>query len=155
MAASLRFLAQNDLELLDRFQFDVLPCLNPFGFLRNFRNYRENVDGIDINRTFDDLSTVEAKIVRSFLVGRQYDLFVEFHEDWAYDGFYLFELSQNYKSIDEKITATVSQVAKLHRNALLKLATRRSCLRTSDSTYNSPRSPLLEESNTPTKLEFK
>ena len=81
MAASLRFLAQNDLELLDRFQFDVLPCLNPFGFIRNFRNYRENVDGIDINRTFDDLSTVEAKIVRSFLVGRQYDLFVEFHED--------------------------------------------------------------------------
>ena len=117
MAASLRFLAQNDLELLDRFQFDVLPCLNPFGFIRNFRNYRENVDGIDINRTFDDLSTVEAKIVRLFLVGRQYDLFVEFHEDWAYDGFYLFELSQNYKSIDEKITATVSQVAKLHRNA--------------------------------------
>lgn len=36
MAASLRFLAQNDLELLDRFQFDVLPCLNPFGFIRNF-----------------------------------------------------------------------------------------------------------------------
>ena len=97
------------------------------------------------------------------------------------------------------ITATVSQVAKLHRNAqvncyetnnaavldhLLRieestnaslpfqaantqatllpvkrspqaLATRRSCLHTSDSIYNTPRSSLLEESNRPTKLEFK
>ncbi|MAE20513.1 hypothetical protein CMK12_17635 [Candidatus Poribacteria bacterium] len=80
-----------------------LPCLNPFGFIRN---YRENAEGIDINRTFEDLYTVEAKIVRSFLVEWQYDLFIEFHEDWEYDGFYFFELNQNYKSIGE-----------LHRNA--------------------------------------
>ena len=34
VGAALRFLAQNDLELLDQFQFDVLLCLNPFGFIR-------------------------------------------------------------------------------------------------------------------------
>ena len=83
--------------------------LHSFGFIRNFRNYRENVDGIDINRTFDDLSTVEVKIVKSFLVVWQYDLFVEFHEDWAYNGFYLFDLSQNCKSIDEKINYSHGQ----------------------------------------------
>ena len=85
--AILTFLEQHLPRWRDQFHFDVFPCLNPFGFSHNLR---ENSDGIDINRTFEDEPTVEARAVQLVLEHSKYDLFIEFHEDWEYDGFYLF-----------------------------------------------------------------
>jgi len=114
--AILSFLEQDLTTWRNRFQFDVFPCLNPFGFIHNLR---ENSDEIDINRTFEDEPTAEAKMVHSMLKDCQYDLFIEFHEDWEYDGFYLFELNEDHRQIGEVITSAVGQLGKLHRNSLV------------------------------------
>ncbi len=114
--AILTFLEQHLPRWRDQFHFDVFPCLNPFGFSHNLR---ENSDGIDINRTFEDEPTVEARAVQSVLEHSKYDLFIEFHEDWEYDGFYLFELNENRLQLGESITSAVSLIGKLHQNALV------------------------------------
>lgn len=66
----------------------ILPCINPWGWVHDVR---ENAAGVDINRAFEDDGARETVICKQLLGAERFDVFVEFHEDWEFEGFYLFE----------------------------------------------------------------
>ena len=80
---------------IGKFNFTIMPCINPSGY---DLGTRENENGIDINRSFDKDGVKESSCVKKFLSGKKFDLFMEFHEDWEYDGYYLYEISPNPKA---------------------------------------------------------
>ena len=85
------------LDLLEQGAFDdravwfLCPLLNPAGF--NCRT-RENADGLDLNRDYKALRSIEIQAHARWL-GRQpnFDLAICLHEDWESSGFYLYELN--------------------------------------------------------------
>lgn len=90
----------------DRFNFTVLPCLNPSGY---DLGSRENENGVDINRTFDKNDVTESSAVKKFLEGKKFDLFLEFHEDWEYDGYYLYEVADSGRKVGKKIISKLEK----------------------------------------------
>ena len=109
--AIMRFLARDHSSLLQTFEFFILPCINPHGFVHNTR---ENAIGLDLNRSFEDDTTPEAILVKRILRDRRFDTFVEFHEDWEFEGFYLFELQRNQRSIGPKIIERIKQLGPIY-----------------------------------------
>lgn len=89
-----------------KFNFSILPCINPSGF---DLGTRENEKCVDINRSFDNYKVDESLSVKKFLGKKRFDLFIEFHEDWEYDGYYLYEPSKNEK-FGEKIIASMGKL---------------------------------------------
>ncbi len=76
--------------LPDDAEFWILPCLNPYGFTVN---QRENAVGIDLNRDYQDLKSVEVRAHRAWLRDKgQFDCAMSLHEDWESSGFYLYAL---------------------------------------------------------------
>ncbi len=74
-------------EEYSRFSFDIIPLVNPWGWVHDLRYNR---DGRDVNRDLSSLRTQEASIVVDFLDGKEYDLMVDCHESRA-GGFYLYQ----------------------------------------------------------------
>jgi len=70
------------------FEFVVVPCANPSGYVRNTR---ENNRGSDINRSFEAEEEDEVHIIKKMLSGERFDCHVDFHEDWEAAGFYMYE----------------------------------------------------------------
>lgn len=64
----------------------VIPCANPAGFKHE---RRENEDGEDINRQFDDGTKQEEELVLRDMVA-QCDLLITLHEDGTRDGCYAY-----------------------------------------------------------------
>ena len=85
--AVLRFLERDPIDLLNRFAFLILPCINPWGYVHN---RRENADGIDINRAFED-DVLESNLVKAVLKDKRFDAYMDVHEDWEATGFYMYE----------------------------------------------------------------
>jgi len=109
--AIVRFLERDHGTLLQTFEFFILPCINPHGYVHNTR---ENAIGLDINRSFEDDTTQEAILVKNVLQDRHFDTFVEFHEDWEFEGYYLFELQRNQRPIGRKIIENIKQIGPIH-----------------------------------------
>ncbi|HVS54572.1 MAG TPA: M14 family metallocarboxypeptidase [Opitutaceae bacterium] len=85
------------LELIERGVLDsravwfVCPLLNPAGFLRRTR---ENAEGIDLNRDYKALRSLEIQAHARWLQGQpNFDLALCLHEDWESQGYYLYELN--------------------------------------------------------------
>ncbi len=85
------------LALLEQGAFDpravwfLCPLLNPLGFLRRTR---ENPDGVDLNRDYKSLRTLEIRAHTRWLQNQPpFDLAICLHEDWESRGFYLYELN--------------------------------------------------------------
>jgi len=70
--------------------FDMVPLVNPWGWVHK---YRRNQQALDINRDFNSFQSQEAKLLRTFLEGKKYDLAIDEHEDSDAAGFYLYELA--------------------------------------------------------------
>ena len=84
------------LHLLERGVFDtravwfLCPLLNPAGFNRRTR---ENADGLDLNRDYKTLRSLEIQAHARWLQRQpNFDLTLHVHEDWEAHGFYLYEL---------------------------------------------------------------
>jgi murein peptide amidase A len=77
----------------ERATWFLIPMVNPTGF---FRNQRENIEGVDLNRDYLEPKAPETRAHVSWL-GRQpgFDLAVCLHEDWEAAGFYLYELARD------------------------------------------------------------
>jgi hypothetical protein len=75
-----------------RFNYTVLPCINPYGFEHNTR---ANHDAIDLNRQFRNADPPEeVRIVKNAAGNTKYRIAMEFHEDIDTPAFYLYELAQ-------------------------------------------------------------
>ena len=75
----------------DRAVWFLCPLLNPAGFLRATR---ENSDGLDLNRDYQDLRSAEIRAHAGWLARQpNFDLALCVHEDWESTGFYLYELN--------------------------------------------------------------
>jgi len=109
--AVLKFLERNNTRLLEHLDLCVIPCLNPCGYVRGTR---ENGDGMDINRSFEDDSTAEAVLVKELLRGQRFDLLVEFHEDWEVEGYYLYEFRRRGPVLGPTAVARVAQIGPIH-----------------------------------------
>jgi len=93
--AILEFLEQDGEKLQGRVDLDVMPCINPWGYEYD---RRENSGGIDINRCFEEEDLEEVRLCKGLLKSERFDLFLEFHEDWEFEGYYLFEVRQEEAS---------------------------------------------------------
>lgn len=69
----------------------ICPALNPYGLRHNLR---ENADGIDLNRDYQNRISREVSSHASWLLNRKIpDLFISLHEDWETSGFYFYEIN--------------------------------------------------------------
>ena len=87
--------------------FDIIPIVNPWGWVHNIRFNR---DGTDINRDFATFKSQEARIVKKTMQDAAYHLMLDLHEDPSADGFYLYQYALGDKAAGEKIVARVAQM---------------------------------------------
>ncbi len=74
---------------LERFNFLLFPCLNPWGLVNNVRT---DEAGRDLNRSYrtDDIPQTAAH--RALLAGRTFTCALTLHEDYDANGLYLYEI---------------------------------------------------------------
>ncbi len=105
--ASLQFLSRDNSNLLKTFNFIVIPCINPYGYVHNTR---ENKDGIDINRMFESDEIREVMIIKEALDETQFSFTIDFHEDYDATGFYLYEGKDDGKLIGPEIAQQATSI---------------------------------------------
>ncbi|MFH1275987.1 MAG: M14 family metallocarboxypeptidase [Candidatus Woesearchaeota archaeon] len=77
--ALLRFMQGPLLNYLDRFNFLIFPCLNPWGFEND---KRKNINGVDINRSFMMNTSVVALVLKTLIRDNLiYSFAMNLHED--------------------------------------------------------------------------
>jgi len=70
--------------------WQIFPCLNPWGLERNSRTDEK---GRDLNRHYNTRTVPQIEAQRSLMKGWRYDLAVTLHEDYDARGFYLYEIA--------------------------------------------------------------
>lgn len=105
--AALKFLSRDNNILLQEYNFVVLPCINPYGYVHDVR---DNSDRKDINRSFETEDVSEAEIVKSALGRDRFIFTIDFHEDYDAAGFYLYEGKRDGQYICPEIAKIVKSV---------------------------------------------
>ena len=105
--AILQFLKRDATNLQEHFSFTVIPCINPYGYVRNIR---ENREGIDINRSFETNDVLEVTIVQEAIENMQFLFTIDFHEDYEAKGFYLYEGKHDEQYIGPGIVKNVNTI---------------------------------------------
>jgi murein peptide amidase A len=113
---ALAFLEGNWAQWLDRLQFRVIPCLNPWGYIHNTR---ENAQGVDINWACLRKDVPEIALIRQFIEGKKFVATVDLHEDWESPGFYVYELYRDF-AIGQQITRRVAGVCQLNTERVIE-----------------------------------
>ncbi|MCG9127880.1 succinylglutamate desuccinylase/aspartoacylase family protein [Candidatus Poribacteria bacterium] len=120
--------------LLDRFNWMISPCDNPYGYERNIR---ENADGLDLNRMFETPQhTKETEFIADSLnhisipkhISREkgskrlaITVALDLHEDMDSDGFYLWERRRSYHTpIGDVIVNKVNTVCSINRTSKIE-----------------------------------
>lgn len=91
---------------LGEVEFTVVPCVNPVGYVRDTR---ENGAGVDINRSFEGGDVPEVQLLKETLEGCRVDAFVDCHEDWEADGFYMYEGLRQGSAVGPAVIAAVEE----------------------------------------------
>ena len=105
--AALQFLERDNSSLLQSFSFVVIPCINPYGYIHNTR---ENREGIDINRSFEDDNIQESNIIKNTLEHKHFSLAIDLHEDYETNGFYLYEGNRYEKYLGPKLVKATQHI---------------------------------------------
>jgi len=82
--------AEESLPRFRNWNFQIFPCLNPWGLEGNIRN---NSGGEDLNRSYQSRKLPQITAQIAAMKGWKYDLAVTLHEDYDARGFYLYEIS--------------------------------------------------------------
>lgn len=114
--AALRFLEKDNLDLLKDFEFLILPCINPYGYINDCRL---NCESVDINRSFHNDSSIEAAIVKEALKESYFDFFIDLHEDCEYNGFYLFEGTRRKNPLGKDIIGSISEIGEINNDEII------------------------------------
>jgi murein peptide amidase A len=109
VTAVLQFLEQRRWEQYPEIDFTIYPCVNPNGF---DAGTRENAAGDDINRSFYGEGTPESRAMRRSLEGARFDYWIDAHEDYAEDGYYMFAPADSEWAAD--IVRAVSRVGPIN-----------------------------------------
>ena len=108
--AVLQFLARDNTALLKKFSFVIIPCINPYGYVHNTRETR---DDVDINRSFETDDVAEGAIIKKALGQTQFAFAIDFHEDYDATGFYLYEGKRDEQYIGPELAAAAKAVGPL------------------------------------------
>lgn len=102
----------------DRAVWFLCPLLNPVGFIRRTR---ENADGLDLNRDYKSLRSIEIQAHARWLQQQpNFDLALCLHEDWEAKGFYLYELNPTAReSVAPKIIDAVSTICPIETATMI------------------------------------
>jgi len=76
-------------EILRQRPVTLFPCLNPVGFIENTRR---DGTGVDLNRSFTDVTQPVIAAWQTAVSGRCFDVAATLHEDYDATGIYLYEL---------------------------------------------------------------
>jgi predicted deacylase len=112
--AVLRFLEHDRDAWRDRLAFEVIPCLNPYGWVNNTRH---NAEDLDLNWSYARDDVAEIKVIKDLARGRRFEFVVDFHEDWESPGFYLYELGRDRGPSAPEILRRVSAICPLNTAA--------------------------------------
>lgn len=108
--AVLRFVEEDMDSWLGQVAFTAIPCVNPVGYVRGTR---ENGAGADVNRSFESDDVPEAQLLKEALEGCRADAFVDCHEDWEADGFYMYEGPRQGRAVGPAVIAAVEERASI------------------------------------------
>lgn len=100
----------------DRFNYWIIPCLNPEGFELNTR---EDDRGVDLNRDYTARATARVRShIRWFESQPNFDLALLLHEDWESSGFYLYELNpDNLPSLASTMVEAAARACPIDRGS--------------------------------------
>ncbi len=70
--------------------FDIIPVVNPWGWVHR---RRRNAEDQDLNRDFASFDAPESRVIKSLFDSNVYDLMVDLHEDGHVSGFYFYRLA--------------------------------------------------------------
>jgi murein peptide amidase A len=84
--------------------FDIIPVVNPWGWVHDIRYNRA---AIDINRDFATFDSQEAQVIRQTLLAERYHLMLDLHEDPSAEGFYLYQYGLAEKTICRQIVRSI------------------------------------------------
>ena len=91
--AAVEGLIQWDSSQLHRYSdwnWQIFPCLNPWGLERNIRF---DSGGLDLNRCYDSRKVPQIAAQISVMKGKRYNLSISLHEDYDARGFYIYEVA--------------------------------------------------------------
>jgi hypothetical protein len=93
--------------------------LNPTGFPLN---KRESAQGIDLNRDYRHLQSVEVRAHVDWLQRQPcFDLTLCLHEDWESSGFYIYEVNPSGRpSLAEKMIEAVAKVCPIEHSPVIE-----------------------------------
>ncbi len=95
----------------------IFPCINPYGWERNYRRNRQRRD---INRQFRHRTdTPEAELIKRLVRGRRFLFSMEFHEDVDASGYYLYEGRLHPPYWGEQILKAVARVIRLNPDPVI------------------------------------
>jgi len=99
--------ASEEIGALGDWNWQIFPCLNPWGLERNIRC---DGGGHDLNRCFNSRRIPQIKAQLTLMKGRHYDLAVCLHEDYDSRGFYLYEIASQRPYWGESLCSDVAMV---------------------------------------------
>ena len=108
--AVLCFVEEDMVPWLEQVEFTAVPCVNPVGYVRDTR---DNGAGADINRSFESADVPEVQLAKKVLEGCRVDAFVDCHEDWEADGFYMYEGMRQGSEVGPAVIAKVAERASI------------------------------------------
>ncbi len=116
--ALLQFLEQRRYEAWPEIGFTLIPCLNPWGYVRDTR---EGPAGHDLNRAFRRASpaTPEVSAIKRVLSRRRLTCSMDCHEDCDAEGFYAYELPE-VSSLGPAVVEAVSAVGPISPDCLVE-----------------------------------
>jgi hypothetical protein len=86
---------------------DIIPVVNPWGWVHDIRY---NQAGIDINRDFATFNSREAIIIQQALQAERYHLMLDLHEDPSAQGFYVYQYGLADKTLSRQIVASIQKM---------------------------------------------
>ncbi|MGC1479458.1 MAG: M14 family metallocarboxypeptidase [Chthoniobacterales bacterium] len=91
---------------LDRYNFLIFPCLNPWGLVNNCRL---DAESRDLNRTYHDETTPQTAAHKAVFRGRRFLFAVAHHEDYDAPGAYVYEIQHRGRPWGEELLDAASR----------------------------------------------